>query len=166
MRQASLHTPVGEITIFAEADALVALEWGRGSGAYFEASADPLLRDALRQLNAYFDGDLAAFDLPLKPAGTAFQTRVWEELGRIRIGMTKTYGDVAKAVGSAARAIGQANARNPLPILIPCHRVVAAAGQLGGYSGGNGHDTKLWLLSHETRMCRGLVCPADQESEA
>ena len=98
-------------------------------------------------------GTRRAFDLPLAPEGTAFQRRVWAALGEIPFGATRTYGDVADAVGCrAARAIGQANRRNPIPIVIPCHRVLAAGG-IGGYAGQAGAgarvDTKRWLLRHE-----------------
>lgn len=165
MRQTSLHTPIGEITLFATGDALTAVEWGRGGGGNFEDRTDPLLAEARRQLDAYFDGLLLAFDLPLDPSGTDFQKRVWTSLQTIPLGRTSSYGEIAKSVGSAPRAIGQATARNPLPILIPCHRVLGAAGWIGGYSGGDGTDTKLWLLSHEARMRSGDRHPDQQETQ-
>lgn len=166
MRQSSLHTPLGEITLFASGDALIALEWGRGGGADLQTGDDPLLEEAKRQLNAYFDGRLEAFDLPQQAIGTEFQNRVWAYLTGIPVGVTHTYGQVAAAMGTSARAAGQAIACNPLPILIPCHRVTAAAGKLGGYSGGDGGQTKLWLLSHETRIRLGSIRPLDEEHSA
>ena len=102
------------------------------------------------QLQDYFDGTRATFDLKLAPHGTAFQRKVWDALCAIPAGETRTYRDIADAVGCrAARAIGQANGANPIPILIPCHRVVAADGSLGGYSGGDGAPTKRYLLDLE-----------------
>jgi len=163
MRQVSLHTPLGEITLFASAHGLMALEWGRGGGAGLEVPKDHILREAKRQLDAFFDGDLHRFDLPLTPAGTAFQQTVWACLRTIPSGETRTYGDVATVVGTAPRAIGQANARNPLPIFIPCHRVTARLGDIGGYSGGDGISTKKWLLSHEARMRHGGVQLPNQD---
>ncbi len=149
MPQLSLHTPIGDLTLSEEAGALVALDWGWGR----DQTPTPLLARARARLQDYFDGVLAAaeFDLPLAPSGTAFQRRVWAELRRIPPGVTRTYGELAQAVHSAARAVGQANGANPLPILIPCHRVVAAGG-LGGYSAPGGIETKTWLLDHERRL--------------
>ena len=146
MPQLSLLTPLGDLTVSEEDGAIVALDWGRGR----DQADTPLLRRARDQLQAYFDGERTAFDLPLAPHGTDFQRRVWEALCIIPAGETRTYADIARAVGCrAARAIGQANGANPIPILIPCHRVVAADGSLGGYSGGEGEATKRYLLDLE-----------------
>jgi methylated-DNA-[protein]-cysteine S-methyltransferase len=100
---------------------------------------DPLLLEASRQLSAYFARDLKEFDLPLRPRGTAFQQRVWAELQRVGYGQTASYGELADRLGmarGAARAVGAANGRNPIGIVIPCHRVVGAKGSLSGYAGG------------------------------
>ena len=110
----------------------------------------PLIEAAQRELSAYFAGvptDFAA--LTLDPRGTPFQLRVWQELRRIPWGQTISYGELARRVGNpkASRAVGQANAVNPIPLIIPCHRVIAADGSLGGYS--SGLDRKRWLLRHE-----------------
>jgi methylated-DNA-[protein]-cysteine S-methyltransferase len=148
MPQLTCLTPLGEVTVSEENGAVVALDWGRGR----DQAATPLLRQAVAQLQDYFDGMRATFDLPLAPHGTAFQQRVWDALRAIPAGETRGYGDVARILGSSARAVGQANGANPIPILIPCHRVLAAQGALGGYSGGDGPDTKLWLLRHERSM--------------
>lgn len=142
----SLASPLGWLTVFADPDALVALDWGRGAPA---AAPTPLLEEAKRQLEAYFDDRLTRFDLPLAPAGTAFQVRTWRALGEIPYGTTETYGHLARRVGSGARAVGTAVGRNPLPILLPCHRLVAAGGRPGGYSGAGGLDTKRRLLRLE-----------------
>jgi methylated-DNA-[protein]-cysteine S-methyltransferase len=146
MPQLSLHTPLGDLTLSEEDGAIVALDWGRGR----DQDPTPLLRRARDQLQDYFDGTRTAFDLPLAPHGTAFQRRVWDALCAIPAGQTRSYAEIARAVGCrAARAIGQANGANPIPILIPCHRVVAADGSLGGYSGGEGEATKRFLLDLE-----------------
>ncbi|MBW6399225.1 methylated-DNA--[protein]-cysteine S-methyltransferase [Roseomonas sp. HJA6] len=146
MPQLSLHTPLGDLTVSEEDGAIVALDWGRGR----DQEATPLLKRARDQLQDYFDGTRTSFDLPLAPHGTAFQRKVWNALCTIPAGETRTYRDIAEAVGCrAARAIGQANGANPIPILIPCHRVVATDGSLGGYSGGEGAVTKRYLLDLE-----------------
>ena len=146
MPQLSLHTPLGDLTISEEDGAIVALDWGRGR----DQDATPLLTRARDQLQDYFDGTRMAFDLPLAPHGTAFQRRVWDALCTIPAGQTRSYADIARQVGCRSpRAIGQANGANPIPILIPCHRVVAADGSLGGYSGGEGEATKRYLLDLE-----------------
>jgi methylated-DNA-[protein]-cysteine S-methyltransferase len=148
MPQLSLLTPLGEITLSEEDGAIVALDWGRGR----DRTETPTLRQAVRQLQDYFDGDTAGFDLPLAPVGTLFRRRVWGALARIPAGETRSYAAIASEIGCAsARAIGQANAANPIPILIPCHRVVAADGSLGGYSGADGPPTKRRLLELERR---------------
>jgi methylated-DNA-[protein]-cysteine S-methyltransferase len=107
---------------------------------------------AIAQLDAYFAGELTDFDLPLAPAGTAFQMRVWEALLQIPYGTTATYGEIAARIGqpTAMRAVGLANGRNPLAIVIPCHRVIGAGGGLTGYGGGL--DRKRWLLDLEARV--------------
>jgi methylated-DNA-[protein]-cysteine S-methyltransferase len=147
MPQLSLHTPLGEITISEEGGAIVALDWGRGR----DQDATPLLRRAREQLQDYFDGKRQSFDLPLAPEGSAFQKRVWAALCAIPPGETRSYADIARAIGSAPRAVGGANGANPIPLFIPCHRVIAADGSLGGYSGGDGPATKRYLLDLESR---------------
>jgi methylated-DNA-[protein]-cysteine S-methyltransferase len=143
----SFSSPLGDLTLFEENDHLIALESGRVDGS--EATA--LLLSARQQLDDYFDGQLTAFSLPLAPHGTAFQKKVWAAMSRIPFGKTATYRSIALEIGSAPRAVGGACGRNPLPILIPCHRVLAANGSLGGYSGFNGPDSKQFLLSLEAR---------------
>jgi methylated-DNA-[protein]-cysteine S-methyltransferase len=147
MPQLSLHTPLGEVTISEENGAIVALDWGRGR----DQDATPLLRQARDQLQDYFDGKRLNFDLALAPEGSAFQKRVWAALCAIPAGETRSYADIARAVGSAPRAVGGANGANPIPLFIPCHRVIAADGSLGGYSGGDGPATKRYLLDLERR---------------
>jgi len=156
MPQLSLLTPLGEITLSEEAGAIVALDWGRGR----DRTETALLRRAASQLQDYFDGVEICFDLPLAPFGTPFRQRVWAALSRIPIGETRNYADIAADIGCASpRAIGQANAANPIPILIPCHRVVAADGSLGGYSGADGPPTKRRLLDLERRALARAGAP-------
>lgn len=145
MPQLSMHSPVGDITISEEDGAVVSLDWG------WAMSNKPtsLLRRAERQLNSYFDGKLEEFDLPLNPAGTGFQKRVWKLMTKIPYGRTWSYGDIAEKLRSAPRAVGGACGANHIPIIIPCHRVLAANGKMGGYSGDGGLDTKTALLRLE-----------------
>src|SRR3954447_18918952 len=140
----TIDSPLGPLTLTSEADALTALDWGKeGDGT---GDPDPVLGRAAHQLAEYFAGRRAAFDLPLRPHGTAFQQRVWAAMLEIPCGRTATYGDLARQLDSAPRAVGGACGRNPLPIIIPCHRVVGGAGK-GGYSGFGGLTTKDWLLN-------------------
>ncbi len=150
------ETPVGPLRLSFSDRGLTALEFaGEGSSPHLGPDAlpvhlKPLAQVARRELSAYFNGvhtDFAA--LSLDPQGTPFQLRVWQELRKIPYGTTISYRELAHRVGSpkAFRAVGQANALNPLPIIIPCHRVINADGALGGYS--SGLDRKLWLLRHE-----------------
>jgi methylated-DNA-[protein]-cysteine S-methyltransferase len=148
MPHLSIASPLGPLTVFEQDAAIVALEWGRAP----PDSPTPLLEEAARQLDAYFRGERRGFDLPLAPAGTPFRRRAWDALARIPFGRVRTYGELAAELGTAARAVGMACAGNPLPVLIPCHRVVGAARRgfaAGGYSGGQGVAGKLWLLAHE-----------------
>jgi len=144
MPQLSLHSPVGDLTVFEDEGHIVALEWGWGS----DQLSSPLLARTKAALEAYFDGQALPDDLPLRPHGTAYRQKVWGELRRIPPGQTRTYREISALAGGSARSVGGANAANPIPILIPCHRVVATVG-LGGYSGADGLDTKRALLAIE-----------------
>ncbi len=141
----TLNTPIGTLLPERNADGL--------SGVRFEGdravSTDPLLLDAADQLRAYFAGELREFDLPLAPRGTEFQRQVWAAVSGIPYGATAAYSEIAAAIGrpSACRAVGAANGRNPLPVIVPCHRVIGAAGSLTGYGGGL--DRKRSLLDLE-----------------
>ncbi len=144
MPQLSLHSPIGDLTLSEEAGEIVALDsgWGR------DQQATPLLRRVKAALDDYFDGAALPDDLPLAPHGSAYRQRVWAALRAIPAGQTRTYIDIARVAGGSARSVGGANAANPIPILIPCHRVVACNG-LGGYSGLDGLVTKRALLAIE-----------------
>jgi methylated-DNA-[protein]-cysteine S-methyltransferase len=117
-----------------------------------QAPANALAAEAIRQLRAYFADADFVLSLPLRPAGTRFQRRVWEEIARIPNRRTKSYGELAKAIKSAPRAVGQACGANPYPLVVPCHRVIAADGGLGGFARQGGDfflEIKRWLLAHE-----------------
>ena len=150
-----LPSPVGDLTLVASDRGLVAVLWpdddpGR---VRLEASTQqpdhPILAQAASQLDDYFNGARRSFDLPLDFRGTAFQQRVWAALLAIPYGETRSYGDIAAAIGqpTASRAVGAANGRNPISIIAPCHRVVGSNGALTGFAGGL--ETKIWLLDHE-----------------
>ncbi|WP_334130057.1 methylated-DNA--[protein]-cysteine S-methyltransferase [Sneathiella sp.] len=150
MAQLSLHSPVGDLTVTEEDGRIISLDWGWVPAEWQQSTA--LLERAAWQLNRYFDGEIGAFDLPLDPPGTAFQKKVWAEMLKIPAGETRSYGEIAKILGSAAQPVGTACGANPIPILIPCHRIVAAGGRLGGYSGDGGLETKVALLRLEKAL--------------
>jgi methylated-DNA-[protein]-cysteine S-methyltransferase len=150
------ETPVGPLKLSFTDRGLTALEFaGEGPSlapgpAAPPSHLQPFVEAVKLELTAYFNGSPTDFTgLTLDPQGTPFQLRVWQELRRIPRGQTISYGELARRVGSpkASRAVGQANAVNPIPLVIPCHRVIAADGSLGGYS--SGLDRKRWLLNHE-----------------
>ena len=143
----TLQSPTGPLTIFEEEGEIIVVEWGRAS----DSTETPLLLKAKEQLEEYFAGERDVFDLPLRPEGTDFQQAVWQQMRAIPYGEIKTYGDLAKTLGSHARAVGGACGRNPIPILIPCHRVMGVGGKLTGFSGGEGVTTKEALLRLESR---------------
>lgn len=159
LRSATATSPLGELLLVASPAGLVRLflPSNKGVPATSEEPHDPgahCLPEARAQLHAYFAGELQDFDLPLDLHGSPFQLAVWQELCRIPYGGTRTYGEVASAVGAdprtASRAVGLANGANPVAIVVPCHRVVGADGDLVGYAGGL--HAKRWLLDHEARV--------------
>ena len=154
MPSGSLITPIGRVTVIADGDRVARLCLGDG-GENDERASSALVSDALAQLRAWFEGRLARFDLPLQPARTPRGDMLRAAIVAVSHGETASYGAVARAAGSSPRAVGQACARNPFPILIPCHRVVGAKGSLGYYSAGEGLATKRWLLAHEERSFHG-----------
>lgn len=146
----SIDTPIGTLVLVGDEAALTHV-WLPGTGGLggTQGETPAPLRMAAAQLDEYFAGVRTSFSLPLAPQGTAFQLSVWRALADIPYGETITYGELARRVGrpAAFRAVGQANGANPLPIVYPCHRVVAAGGRLGGYGGGL--ETKRRLLALE-----------------
>lgn len=152
-----IDSPIGELRLVEDDGAIVAIDFHpfTYADARLRGERDddhPLLVECARQLADYFAGERDTFDLPLAPVGTAFQQRVWEQLLTIGYGETATYGQIAGRLGltgHGARAVGLANGRNPIPVVIPCHRVIGAKGALTGYAGGM--DRKQLLLSLESR---------------
>lgn len=166
----TVETPIGCLEVIAHDAAVVAIRWDAdGDDAHSAGDADAgrpvddppgrphepspgalaVLDAAEEQLGQYFAGERIEFDLPIEPAGTDFQRSAWSELQRIPFGETISYGEQARRLGdpNKSRAVGAANGRNPIPIVVPCHRVVGADGKLTGFAGGL--DTKAWLLDHE-----------------
>lgn len=143
-------TPVGKLCIGEEQGCITRVTWSKIPGEYVLEETDGILA-CKTQLEEYFAGERRAFDLPLAPKGTAFQQKVWRALTEIPYGETRTYGEIAAAIGNpkAARAVGMANNKNPIGILIPCHRVIGADGKLVGYAGGM--EKKAFLLKLEMK---------------
>ncbi|OUJ14781.1 methylated-DNA--[protein]-cysteine S-methyltransferase [Acetobacter sp. DsW_063] len=152
MPQLSLHSPLGPLTLSEEDGAIVALDWGWGR----DQTETAVLVAAREWLDKWFDEPSDHIPFRLAPFGTSYQKRVWDELLKIPAGEVRTYAQVAAAAGGSSRSVGQAVGRNPIPILIPCHRVVAAQG-IGGYSGDGGTDDKIWLLELEGAPITGLL---------
>ena len=144
MPSASLDTPIGPLTVDARDGKIIRVRWVDDPSGDLTSE----LEAALTQLKAYFDGSLTEFDLPLHVDGSDFQRDVCDAMSAIPMGETKTYGDLAAELGVPAQAIGGACGGNPIPVIIPCHRVLGAS-TLGGFSGMGGVETKVWLLKHE-----------------
>jgi methylated-DNA-[protein]-cysteine S-methyltransferase len=163
-RHAFLDSPIGTLTLIAEDDAIVEV-WFPNHSADPTAALDdstldpghPVLARASAQLDEYFAGTRTEFDVPLAPDGTPFQLAAWGALTTIPYGETVSYGEQASRLGdpNKARAVGAANGRNPIPIIVPCHRVIGANGHLTGFGGGV--ESKAWLLDHEQRVRREEV---------
>jgi len=168
---AYIETPIGTLLIAGDAAAVHRIAFPqRGRAAkpepeWHESQRGPL-GEAVRQLREYFAGERSGFDLPLAPEGTAFQRGVWRQLREIPYGETISYGELARRVGNpkASRAVGSANGANPLPIVIPCHRVIASDGSLGGFGGGL--PTKQTLLELELRGCQSATGLSPVDSAA
>jgi methylated-DNA-[protein]-cysteine S-methyltransferase len=147
-------SPIGRIEIIARGDSIVGLTIERDGGLPHDSTPEKknaVLATATRQLAEYFAGKRREFSVPVSLAGTPFQKSVWDSLAAIPFGAVRSYGQVGMTTGraSAGRAVGGAVGANPVPIIIPCHRVLASDGRITGYSGGNGIPTKVWLLDHE-----------------
>jgi len=137
---AFLTTPIGTLQLYSNGVALTAIDWPDEQLAQEEAveKEDAVLREAMQQLTQYFNREREQFDVPLDARGTEFQRAVWESLRRIPYGEQRSYADIARDVGrpKAVRAVGAANGRNPIPIIVPCHRVIGSNGTLTGFAGG------------------------------
>ncbi len=145
-----ISSPLGSMTLSEQDGAITGLDWRIER----PTATTPLLMRAAAQIEEYFAGRRRVFDLPLAPQGSAFQLRVWQRMAKIPYGELMTYGALAQAVGSAPRAVGGACGRNPIAIILPCHRVIGGSGALTGYSGAGGVSTKQYLLELE-----GAVTP-------
>lgn len=149
------ETPVGRLKLVASESGLAAILWENDRpdrvrlGSVIENLDHPILMETERQLVEYFAQTRRTFTLPLDPMGTEFQKKVWRALGTIPFGETRSYGELARQIGNmnASRAVGAANGKNPISIVIPCHRVIGSSGQLTGFAGGM--DVKAFLLRHE-----------------
>ncbi len=149
---AVVPSPIGNLLLTSDGEALTGLHMDKNNG--FDIDPDweedkSAMAPAIEQLSAYFVGELRTFDLKMELEGTPFQKRVWKELQRIPFGKTISYQELARRVGNpkASRAVGSANGKNPVAVIIPCHRVIATGGTLGGYGGGL--ERKEWLINHE-----------------
>ncbi|MCY6383084.1 methylated-DNA--[protein]-cysteine S-methyltransferase [Hoeflea prorocentri] len=145
---AHVDTPLGTVVVIEEGGKIIRLFWDRDTGAYPQTERTDLLDEAERQLNAYFDGTLKRFDLPLALSSSPFERQVQEKMIAIPYGETRTYGDIARDLETYGQPVGQACGANSIPIIIPCHRVLSATG-IGGFSGEGGIETKIQLLKHE-----------------
>jgi len=145
------ESPAGVLEITTDGQAITGIDFLKANRPVRKTSTHPIIEETCKQLDEYFAGQRSFFDLPLSPQGTDFQQAVWKELQAIPYGQTVSYSQVAKAIGhpKACRAVGSANGKNPIPILIPCHRVIASDGKLGGYS--SGLDIKRQLLELEKK---------------
>ncbi|HEK1689197.1 TPA: methylated-DNA--[protein]-cysteine S-methyltransferase [Pseudomonas putida] len=157
-----MQSPVGTLTLVARGERLAAVLWEEERenrvrlGEVYRDDAQPILREAARQLDEYFAGKRQRFELALDFAGTAFQRQVWAALLTIPFGQTRSYSDIARQIGnpSAVRAVGAANGRNPISIIAPCHRVIGASGSLTGFAGGI--PAKQYLLTLEGQQSLAL----------
>jgi methylated-DNA-[protein]-cysteine S-methyltransferase len=159
-----MASPIGRIEIVGNGTAIVSLSIERdGTLPHddLDEHTDPVLDRAVAQLGEYFDGHRRDFDLPLALAGTAFQLAVWEQLVELEFGEVVSYGELGMGTGrpTAGRAVGGAVGANPVPIIVPCHRVLGGDGRITGYSGGEGIPTKAWLLDHEGIAHRSVSQP-------
>jgi len=149
-----LPSPIGRIELTSDGEALTGLAIEHGGTLPREHEDERtcgVLDDAAEQLAEYFAGKRRSFDVPLSSSGTAFQRSVWQELKQLPFGSAVSYADIGRATGrpTAGRAVGGAVGANPIPIIVPCHRVLASNQRITGYSGGEGIPTKVWLLEHE-----------------
>jgi methylated-DNA-[protein]-cysteine S-methyltransferase len=147
-----IRTPIGELLLVADADGLSGVHFRIDQRPKRGKARLPVLQKAIRQIEEYFEGKRTTFDVPLSLRGTPFQLECWLALQKIPYGATATYGEIARSIGrpAAVRAVGAANGANPIPIIVPCHRVIGSNGSLTGFGGGI--DVKRWLLDFEQNL--------------
>ncbi len=148
MAQGFVSTPLGYVRVTSENGAVTRVRWGKIRPKIEDQEFDAVLEGALEQIQAYFAGELTTFDVPVDVTGSAFQKQVCAAMQDVPFGETCTYGDLARICDARAQAIGAACGGNPIPIIVPCHRVLGA-NNLGGFSGSGGIEDKVWLLRHE-----------------
>lgn len=155
MAASETDTPTGRVRAESDGEAIVRVTWIAPGASAEPSPEDAVSRETAAQLRAYFAGRLTAFDVPLKfRGGSMFERAIWQAMLDIPWGETRSYGDLAALTGGVARAVGGACGRNPIPIVVPCHRVVGAGGRLVGFSGAEGVATKQWLLDFERGQAR------------
>ncbi|HPE76492.1 MAG TPA: methylated-DNA--[protein]-cysteine S-methyltransferase [Draconibacterium sp.] len=147
----TIETPVGYLELTSDQHFLLSVSFAENNGMMTDIQPD-ILKESVQQITEFFEGTRKEFDLKLKPAGTDFQLKVWEEVKKVPFGKTVSYLDIAIKTGSKnnTRAVGLANGKNPIPIIIPCHRIIGTNGKLTGYAGGL--ERKKWLLQHESQF--------------
>lgn len=147
----TVETPVGYLELTSDQNFLLSVSFAEMPGKLSDFQP-AILKESIAQITEYFDGKRKEFDLKLQPAGTDFQLKVWEEVKKVTFGKTVSYLDIAIKTGSKnnTRAVGLANGKNPIPIIIPCHRIIGTNGKLTGYAGGL--ERKKWLLQHELQF--------------
>jgi methylated-DNA-[protein]-cysteine S-methyltransferase len=150
MPELTVNSPLGPLTLIEADGAIIELDWRRA----VKEEPSKFLKTGKDELEGYFSAELKTFSLPVNPKGTAFQKQVWEQMVKIPYGQVLTYGNVAKTLSSSPRAVGTACGRNPIPIIIPCHRFMGANGKLTGYTGAGGTKTKSFLLDLESHQAR------------
>jgi methylated-DNA-[protein]-cysteine S-methyltransferase len=158
MPELTVNSPLGPLILIEANGAIIELDWRQA----VKEEQTQLLKSAQAELAAYFAGELDDFSLPLNPNGTVFQKRVWQQMVETPYGAAVTYGDVAKNLSSSPRAVGGACGRNPIPIIIPCHRIIGANDKLTGYTGAGGTKTKSFLLdleSHQAELPLAHMAP-------
>lgn len=155
MAACDIDTPTGRVRVVSDGEAIVRVTWIAPGTIVEPVLEDAVSRETAAQLQAYFAGHLTSFDVPLKfRGGSAFERAIWQAMLQIPWGETRSYGDLAALTGGVARAVGGACGRNPIPIVVPCHRVVGSGGRLVGFSGAEGVATKQWLLDFERGQAR------------
>lgn len=152
MKMMTIESPLGTLRLVERDDELAGVYLPVQDAPVVIEQRTPMLERVATQLTEYFAGERRQFDLPVAPRGSGFQERVWRALVAIPFAETRSYGELARSIGrpSASRAVGSANSKNPISIIVPCHRVIAANGELTGYAGGMA--AKRWLLDHERRL--------------